>query len=251
MEQLYSFNIGKRSRSKLFRTENVYVTVDFHQGWSRISPQDVPRQLFFTFEKLIREIAEQVECSPTDYLRFSLHHPGLKTPAFIPFQQYANVSALQLLNKVATILQSNDQFRLDERMSLEVCHVNPPDGVGSGGDQVCKRNVGDFGEYLKRKKCLVTIKNQDGLCFQRAIVVAKHYAIKVHTKEWEATREKLRKTGPNSFQTRRAHRLIEKVGGSMDSCRGRADWELYGKVLGKEGYQLNIIEGIGAQNTPR
>ncbi|ESO94411.1 hypothetical protein LOTGIDRAFT_239760 [Lottia gigantea] len=240
MEQLYSLTIGKRSRSKLFRTENVYVTVDFHQGWSRISPQDVPRQLFFTFEKLIREIAEQVECSPTDYLRFSLHHPGLKTPAFIPFQQYANVSALQLLNKVATILQSNDQFRLDERMSLEVCHVNPPDGVGSGGDQVCKRNVGDFGEYLKRKKCLVTIKNQDGLCFQRAIVVAKHYAIKVHTKEWEATREKLRKTGPNSFQTRRAHRLIEKVGGSMDSCRGRADWELYGKVLGKEGYQLNV-----------
>ena len=239
MEQLYTLSIGRRARSRLFRTENVYLSVDFHQDWSRISPQDVPRQLFLTFRRMIREIAERLECSPTDYLRMAVHHPGLKTPAFVPFQQYKDVSALQLLNKISNILQSNEEFRMDERMTLEVCHVNPPDGAGSGKTK--KRNVGDFEEYLKRKNCLVTIKNNDNLCFQRAIVVAKHYDNKEKTPAWEAERTKLVKhTGPNSFQTKKTRRLIEQVGGSMEACRGHEDWELYGKALAKEGYQLNI-----------
>ncbi|KAK6169713.1 hypothetical protein SNE40_020708 [Patella caerulea] len=126
-------------------------------------------------------------------------------------------------------------------MSMSICHVSPPDGRGSGTNTK-KRHSANFEDYLKKKKCLVTIKNADDLCFQRAIVVARHYANKQHTPEWERERKRLiNNTGPHSWQTKKTEALIDAVDGARQACMGMETWELYAKYLGEQGYQLNVF----------
>ena len=175
----YLLRLGDRKYSRRFHTNSVYLNVDFTQSWNHILPAEVPQQLDDTFNRIITDIGNYLNCEPDDQVRFSVSHPGLKTPAWIPFNKWSRIRAQDILNPVARILQSNEQFRLDERMSLHVCHVSIPRGDGQG--KCLKRESLSLEDYLKRKKAIVTVKNKDALCFQRAIVIAKHYANKNDT----------------------------------------------------------------------
>ncbi|KAK6171965.1 hypothetical protein SNE40_018381 [Patella caerulea] len=235
----YTLRLGHQRRSRRFHTESLYVNIDFHQNWDQIAPADVPEVLYDTFDNILNDLGNLVDCQPNDFVRFSVSHPGLKTPAWIPFQPWQDVRPHHILDPLARILQSNEEFKMDERLRLHVCHVAPPNGSGSG--QIKKKDMSSFEDYLKRKRAIVVIKNQDQLCFQRALVVAKHYANKNDTPEWEAERRRIvKQCGPSSWQTRKTRRLIEEVGGAYEACRGPETWEQYQRVLGPQGYQVNV-----------
>jgi hypothetical protein len=72
------------------------------------------------------------------------------------------------LAAVERVVQSNDQFTLDDSVSVNVVHVEMPQG-GTGR----KRDVVNLESYLTKKRGIVQIKNIDELCCTRAIIVAK------------------------------------------------------------------------------
>ncbi|ESP04464.1 hypothetical protein LOTGIDRAFT_170709 [Lottia gigantea] len=240
----YQLRLGDRKYSRRFHTNSVYLNVDFTQNWNNVLPAEVPQQLDNTFNQIIRDIGNYLSCDPDDQVRFSVSHPGLKSPAWIPFNKWSGIRAQDILNPVARILQSNEQFRLDERMTLHVCHVSVPKGDGQGR-YLLKRESLSLEDYLKRKKAIVVVKNKDNLCFQRAIVIAKHYANKNDTPEWETQRKRLTKSsGPYSWQTKCTERLIEQVGARPEACQGHETWELYQQTLGQQGYQLFVYSRL-------
>ena len=79
--------------------------------------------------------------------------------------------ARQILDTISRMLNSNENFDVDETMELDLTHITMPQ-PGTG-----KRNLpfgsANYTELLKQKKSIIVIKNQDQLCCARALVVAK------------------------------------------------------------------------------
>ncbi|KAK6183417.1 hypothetical protein SNE40_010904 [Patella caerulea] len=224
----FSLRPVDRRYSRLFRTESLCVGIDFLKDWSHVPANDVP-QLHDTFEAIIEEYRQTLDSRECDNVRIAISQSALKTPIWLPFREHRLLKAEYVLQKVAAVLQSNEEFRLDQRMSMSICHVSPPDGRGSGRTNVKKRR-------------LVTIKNADELCFQQAIAVAHHFANKQDTPEWEGERNRLqRRAGPHSWQTRKTEAFIDAVGGARQACTGMETWDLYARYLGEQGYQLNVF----------
>ena len=89
----------------------------------------------------------------------------------------------QLLEKIAQILNSNEQFQVDDSFHIEVAHIKDP---GRGSGQPCfKLGTRHIEKALRDKRSVILINNQNDLCCARALVTlqalreegnrAKHY----------------------------------------------------------------------------
>ena len=83
----------------------------------------------------------------------------------------------EMLNKLAGKLNSNEGFNPSQGFEVEVVMVSMP-GPGSGHGK--KYNAGRLclDRENKKKKCIVTIKNNDKLCCARAIVTMRAHCHK-------------------------------------------------------------------------
>lgn len=76
-----------------------------------------------------------------------------------------------MLEKISQVLNSNEQFQMDDTFHIEITHVRNP-GTGSGRNQN-KPGLTPVDQLLRRKKNVIRINNYDDLCCARAIVTAK------------------------------------------------------------------------------
>ena len=74
---------------------------------------------------------------------------------------------------MSRILNSNQQFEMDDSFHLEVTHVRNP-GRGSGKKRL-KLGTRHIEKMLKSKKSVVIIQNDDELCCAQALVTVKAY----------------------------------------------------------------------------
>ena len=79
----------------------------------------------------------------------------------------------RLFGMMSRILNSNQQFEMDDTFHLEVTHVRNP-GRGSGTKRL-KLGTKHIEKMLKSKKSVVVINNEDELCCARALVTVKAY----------------------------------------------------------------------------
>lgn len=115
---------------------------------------------------------------PNDLVRFSVQCLELDFPISLPFVKSKDLTAERLL----AVLQSYEQFVLDETLEIELVHVCLPDeGVGRSGNFV------DLDRLIKEKRSLMRIQNDDKLCCARALITAKT-RIDGHDK-WESIRK--------------------------------------------------------------
>ncbi|VDI76732.1 Hypothetical predicted protein [Mytilus galloprovincialis] len=77
-----------------------------------------------------------------------------------------NVERFQ--TEIERVLQSYEQFVMDETLEIELIHVSLPSG---GIGKRCK--YGDLGKTSEEKRCFLQIQNNDELCCSRAIMTAK------------------------------------------------------------------------------
>ena len=106
--------------------------------------------------------------SPQDQVRFIMNYPQLDRPISLPFLPRDSLTPERVLAAVEKVVQSNDQFTLDDSFNVNVIHVEMPQGSGRK-----RRDVINLEAYLTKKDCIVQIKNKDDMCCARAIVVAK------------------------------------------------------------------------------
>ncbi|CAB4032171.1 Hypothetical predicted protein [Paramuricea clavata] len=132
----------------------------------------------------------------------------------------------RLTSDIAPHDQSNDQFTLDDSVSVNVVHVEMSNGAGRK-----RRDVVNLESYLTKKRGIVQVKNKDDLCCARQIVVAKAKLDK--GPHYEAIRK------PNrAMQSRLARELHESAGVSLGSC-GIPEIKQFQAALSD--YQINVI----------
>jgi len=77
------------------------------------------------------------------------------------------------VHTIERILQSNEEVDLtSDETTICIVHVEPPAGKRAHG-----RLYVNFHTRIKKKKCLINIKNKDNLCLARAIVVGKAHCL--------------------------------------------------------------------------
>ena len=117
------------------------------------------------FEHLLSDVTEGMD--ERDQVRFVLRSEQLDTPISIPFLPLAQLTPERVFSAVQRVMQSNREFRLNDTVTVDLIHVEAPQGSGRS-----KRNVVNIKEYLHKKKSVIVIKNNDNLCLARALVVA-------------------------------------------------------------------------------
>ena len=118
------------------------------------------------FHYLLEEVKEGM--APNDQVRFILRSEQLETPISLPFMPVERLNAERVYAELERVIQSNEEFRLNDTVTIDINHVKTPQGSGRK-----KRTTYDINDYLKQKGSIVRIENKDDLCLARALVVAR------------------------------------------------------------------------------
>ena len=119
------------------------------------------------FDHLIKDVTEGM--NPTDQVRFVLSSNQLQTPIALPFCPLEELTTEKVLSHVEKVVQSNEEFRLNTTVNIDIIRVEMPQG--SGRSRV-KRQILNIRDYLKKKGSVIPINNKDNLCLARALVVS-------------------------------------------------------------------------------
>ena len=139
----------------------------------------LPRQMEEALQRAIREqILDDPEVQPNDHflininsnrLRHSYHSSRMRVREWVN----NDLRAREIMQQISRMLNSNEQFRLDDSFSLHISHIQDP-GRGAGNQRIRKGNMA-IEKLLDLKKSVIKIKNDDDLCCARAIVTMKAY----------------------------------------------------------------------------
>ena len=117
------------------------------------------------FHHLLEEVKEGM--APNDKIRFILRSEQLETPISLPFMTVEQLTTEQVYSQFERVIQSNQEFRLNDTVIIDINHVVAPEGSGRS-----KRTIFNIRDHLKQKKSIVCINNTDDLCLARALAVA-------------------------------------------------------------------------------
>ena len=141
----------------------------------------------------------------------------------------------ELLHRLANKLNSNESFNPSEGFSVEVVFVKMP-GKGKGRQ---KNNPGQrcLDKENKRKKCIITIENNDELCCARAIVTMRAHCHRNEAMDEFRKWENLKRGLP--IQEKKARELHRQAGVPEEAC-GIPELQQFQKALGSQ-YQLLVM----------
>ena len=125
-----------------------------------------------TTHKIFHHLLEDVKegMAPNDQVRFILRSEQLETPISLPFMPVERLTAERVYSELERVIQSNQEFRLNHRVTIDINHVESPVGSRGKGKKRTTYNIDDF---LSEKGSVVRIRNKDDLCLARALVVAR------------------------------------------------------------------------------
>ena len=184
-----------------------------------------------TTHKIFHHLLEDVKegMAPNDQVRFILRSDQLETPISLPFMPVERLTTERVYSALERVIQSNQEFRLNHTVIIDINHVLAP--VGSGRK---KRTTFDIDDYLHEKKSVVRIKNNnDDLCLARALVVAR--AKKENDPRYASIRDA---RGP--LQREKAFDLHEAANVPLGPC-GLNEVALFQQYLSE--YQIMVISG--------
>ena len=178
------------------------------------------------FHHLLEEVKEGM--APNDQVRFILRSEQLETPISVPFMTVERLSAERVYSELERVIQSNEEFRLNDTVTIDINHVKTPQGSGRS-----KRTILDIRDYLKDKHSIVRINNKDDLCLARALVVAR-------ARIENDPRYKQIRDSRKPLQRERAFDLHEAANVPLGPC-GLNEVALFQQYL--TNYQIMVVSG--------
>ena len=178
------------------------------------------------FHHLLEEVKEGM--APNDQVRFILRSEQLETPISLPFMAVERLTSERVYSELERVIQSNQEFRLNDTVTIDINHVESP--VGSGRK---KRTTFDIDDYLDEKNSVVRIKNKDDMCLARALVVAR-------AKIDKDPRYNQIKRSDRPLQREKAFDLHEAANVPLGPC-GLNEVALFQQYL--IDYQIRVISG--------
>ena len=183
------------------------------------------KRTYGIFDHLIKDVTEGM--NPNDQVRFVLSSNQLQTPIALPFCSLEELTTEKVLSHVEKVVQSNEEFRLNDTVNIDVIRVEMPQGSGRR-----KRDIVNIRDYLKKKKSVITINNRDNLCLARSLVVSIARIEK--DPRYRGIRE------GNGIQRERAFDLHEAANVPLGPC-GLREVELFQQHL--VNYQIIVVSG--------
>ena len=122
-------------------------------------------------QKIFHHLLEDVtwDMNPNHQVRFILRSEQLDTPISIPFLPVERLTTERVFSQIERVIQSNQEFRLNDTVTIDINHVKTPEGRGKSK---LKRTTLNIRDHLKEKKSVICINNTDDFCLARALVVS-------------------------------------------------------------------------------
>ena len=152
--------------TKKFKTNATSYRIQFTNVFADVEITSLHEQLHEIFQQILDKTVGGVP--PQDQVRFVLHSNQLDKPIHFPFMPAERLTTEHILAKFEQVIQSNQEFRLNDTVEINVIHVSMP--IGGKGT---KRSEVNLEKHLEKKRSIVRIRNDDDLCMARALVVAK------------------------------------------------------------------------------
>ena len=178
------------------------------------------------FEHLLNDVTEDMD--ERDQVRFVLRSDQLDTPISIPFIPVLQLTPERVFSQIERVVQSNRDFRLNDTVTVDIIHVEAPQGSGRS-----KRTTLNIKEYLHKKGSVITIKNNDNLCLARALVVGV-------AKIENAPNYRTLIRSDKRIQEKEAKKLHAAANVPLGPC-GIPKVEMFQKYLTR--YEINIVSG--------
>ena len=155
----YSKKFGMTATDHIIRFNTVLSELDLIESHHRTQA---------IFQHILDDVTRDM--NEKDQVRFVLRSDQLDLPISIPFMPLAQLTIERVFSQIERVIQSNQDFRLNDTVMVDIIRVEEPQGGASNGRS--KRTTLDIREYLKKKKSVITITNTDNLCLGRALAVA-------------------------------------------------------------------------------
>ena len=163
-ENFYVIENVKQVKSKKFRMTAMDYSIRFNNTVSDLDLVESYERTQEIFEHLLNDVTAGM--NEKDQVRFVLRSEQLDTPISLPFMDVLQLTPERVFSQIERVIQSNRDFRLNDTVVVDIVHVEAPQGSGR------KRTLLDIGEFLHKKRSVITIQNNDDLCLARALVTA-------------------------------------------------------------------------------
>ena len=163
-EYYYDIESVKKHHSKKFGMTATDHTVRFNNVLAELYLLETHERTRAIFHHLIADVTWDM--NKKDHVRFVLRSEQLDTPISLPFLPVEQLTTERVFSQIERVIQSNQDFRLNDTVTIDIIHVVAPQGSGRS-----KRTIANIHEYLKKKKSIIIINNNDNLCLARALVV--------------------------------------------------------------------------------
>ena len=166
-EYYYDIESVKKHHSKKFRMSATDHKARFNNVLADIDLLESHERTQAIFHHLLEGVTWGM--NPNDQVRFILRSEQLDTPISIPFLPVERLTTERVFSQIERVIQSNQEFRLNDTVTIDIIHVVTPQGSGKSRG---KRTTLNIREHLKEKKSIISINNNDDFCLARALAVA-------------------------------------------------------------------------------
>ena len=163
----YQLESSKKYHSKKFGMTATDHKVRFNNVLADFDLLESYESTMKIFRHLLDDVTEGMV--PNDKVRFILRSEQLETPISLPFMTVEQLTTERVFSQFERVIQSNQEFRLNDTVTIDINHVETPEGSGKTKHKRTSFNIRD---HLKEKKTIVCINNTDDLCLARALAVA-------------------------------------------------------------------------------
>ena len=225
-KDFYHIESVRKHHSKKFRMSATDHVVRFNNVLHEVDLLESHERTQAIFEHLIADVTRDMD--EKDRVRFVLRSEQLDMPISLPFLPVEQLTTERVFSQIERVIQSNQDFRLNDTVTIDIIHVEAPQGSGRS-----KRAIANIREYLKKKGSVITINNDDNLCLARALVVS------VARIEKDPKYNQIRQSNKN-IQLQRAMELHRAANVPLGPC-GLEEVELFQQYFTK--YQIIVISG--------
>ena len=224
----YEMKTARKHYVKKFGMTATTHTVRLNNGLKDVDLLESQQRTHAIFHHMLEDVTTGM--NPNDQVRFVLRSDQLQTPISIPFLPVEKLTTEKVLSHVEKVVQSNEEFRLNDTVNIDIIHVEMPQGSGKSR---LKRTTYDIREHLKKKKSLITINNKDDFCLARAL------AVSIARIEKDPNYGQIRHSGCH-VQRERAFDLHEAANVPLGPC-GLNEVKLFQQYL--TNYQIIVVSG--------
>ena len=166
-EYYYDIESVKKHHSKQFRMSATDHKVRFNNVLADFDLLESHERTQAIFHHLLEDVTWGM--NPNDQVRFILRSEQLDTPISIPFLPVERLTTERVFSQIERVIQSNQEFRLNDTVTIDIIHVVTPQGSGKSRG---KRTTLNIREHLKEKKTVIPINNNDDFCLACALAVS-------------------------------------------------------------------------------